>query len=102
MYYKGLFKKLWVDKKAKYFSSACYSDFQIKSDENGYMHEVKYPELTPHVIHQYDRIVPVIENIKKVCPSLGPWHRFPAGRPDEEIQDENGYKIVNNADYLPE
>ena len=75
IYYKGIWKKLWIDLKGEYFISAAYSVFALNGDAQGFMHEYSYSKYTLAVIHQYDRICPITKNLNKVCPRLGSWQR---------------------------
>lgn len=96
LYYRGIFNDLWVDYKAEHYSSACYSIFELKGDKNNYIHERKFPMNTPTMIHQFDRICPVIEHFARVCPAIDKWHEFATGRPNYLMQVCNSYFSYNN------
>ena len=96
LHYRGAWNNLWVDYSGENFVSASYSIFELKPDKNGFVHEREYPDKTPAVIHQFDRICPVVKNLKKICPVMGPWHRYPGGRPGYFMQGCGGYSSINS------
>ena len=96
VYYRGIFPDLWIDFEGKYYISACYSLFYLTPDDDGFMHEIKYSTTTHAVIHQFDRICSLAENLAHVCPALDDWHRNPSGRPDYYMQQCNSLKNENN------
>ena len=100
LYYRGIFPDLWIDKNATYYSSACYSIFELKGDENNYIHERKLPMLTPTLIHQFDRICPVIEHFAHVCPAIDKWHEFATGRTEYVMQKCDSYSSLNMASEI--
>ena len=100
IYYKNIWSKLWIDFKGQHFISAAYSLFDIKGDDKGFMHEYRFQKYTPAVLHQYDRICPIGENLNKVCPPLGVWHRYSIGRPGYHMQPCGSYTQFNNPRVL--
>ena len=79
-YYTNMTNDIWVDFEGRYFISSAYSTFNLDCDLKGFMHENNFPQFTPHVLHQFDRICPLADNLLNVCPKMGPWHRYPTGR----------------------
>lgn len=61
-----------VDYKGLLYISSHYSIFQTKPDSDGFFHEVNL-SWYPAVIHQYDRICPVMTHVREICPRLGIW-----------------------------
>jgi hypothetical protein len=98
VYYNGLYKDIWVDFDALYYSSACYSVYELKGEKNGMIreHEAK---TFPYVIHQFDRICPAIEHFNAICPSAGKWHESPKGRLDHIVQECGSYISTNLIDH---
>ena len=96
LYYRGLFTDLNIDFNGTYYISACYSIFNLTPDDKGFMHEVSYNQTTLALIHQFDRICSVAENLARICKPLGEWHRYPSGRPDYYMQQCNSLFSINN------
>ena len=96
VYYRGIFPDLWIDFEGEYYISACYSVFNLKPDDDGFVHEVSYNKTTQAVIHQFDRICSVAENFARICPALGKWHRSPSGRPHYYMQKCDSLISSNN------
>ena len=89
LYYRNLWTDMWIDFRGEHFVSACRSIFQDNPDKNGFMHESYNPNNEIAVIHQFDRVCPIAENLVKICPVMGSWHRFPSGRLDHFRQKCN-------------
>ena len=96
IYYRDIFTDLWIDFGGDYYISACYSIYNLESDNLGFMHEVSFNNITQAVIHQYDRICSIGRNLLKVCPRLGIWHRYPSGRRDYRMQPCDSLTSINN------
>ncbi|EAY03484.1 hypothetical protein TVAG_450570 [Trichomonas vaginalis G3] len=69
VYYRGLFNDFYVDFDAHFYSSICYSIFEQKPRKDGKMYELN-GQYAPALIHQFDRICPMIVYDKNVCPAL--------------------------------
>lgn len=95
LHYRSIFPNIKVDLKGKNYLSACYSVFEEKPDQEGFMHEIGYPH-QPSVIHQYDRICHLVQHISRVCPSLGDAHQYPHGRPNYIMQQCGSKTSVSN------
>lgn len=95
LYYRNIFPNLKVDLEGENYLSACYSVFEENPDQDGFMHEIGYPHKLS-VIHQYDRICHLVQQISRVCPSLGQDHHYPSGRPNYIMQKCGSKTSVNN------
>lgn len=69
VYYRGLYTDINVDFDAHYYSSACYSIFEQHPRKDGKMYELN-GKYAPVVIHQFDRICPLMIYDRDVCPAL--------------------------------
>ena len=95
LYYRGIFPNIWIDYYGKHFISSCYSMFELKSDKEGFMHEIGFSQNTASIIHQFDRICPVAKNLEKICPKIGKWQKHTRGRPGIYMQVCEKYRNDN-------
>ena len=107
LYYRNITNTIKVDFQGEYYISACYSTFLLDSDFKGFMHEADFQNQIPAVIHQFDRICPVAQNLQKICPRMGHWHKYPRGRinifymqPCDKVYNFNHPPILNENTYV--
>lgn len=68
--YNGIFTKVEVDFAGKYCVSAALSIFERDADENQCFHELWHHDVTPAIIHMFDRICPIRMAYYETCPPI--------------------------------
>ena len=66
--YGKVFTKIWIDFNATYYASACYSIYEQRPRSDGYIYDWD-TKTAPALIHQMDRICPIVQLIYKTCPT---------------------------------